>query len=101
LLNIKTLRRARFLGGSVEKNTGKKNVTPIFNYPMEIRRVIYTTKAIESLNRSLRGVILLFNEANSLFGKRSDVSDSKDRYANMEHIILHKSLAKLLPLFDK
>ncbi|MEO1741891.1 MAG: ATP-binding protein [Cyanobacteria bacterium J06629_9] len=30
------------------------------------------------------GVILLFDEADSLFGKRSDVSDSKDRYANME-----------------
>lgn len=34
-----------------------ENVTPIFNYPMEIRRVIYTTNAIESLNRSLRKVI--------------------------------------------
>jgi transposase-like protein len=30
---------------------------PIFDYPMEIRRVIYTTNAIESLNRSLRKVI--------------------------------------------
>jgi putative transposase len=34
-----------------------ENVIPIFNYPMEIRRVIYTTNAIESLNRSLRKVI--------------------------------------------
>ena len=33
------------------------NVIPIFDYPMEIRRVIYTTNAIESLNRSLRKVI--------------------------------------------
>lgn len=30
------------------------------------------------------GAILLFDEADALFGKRSDVSDSKDRYANME-----------------
>ncbi|UBF30545.1 ATP-binding protein (plasmid) [Kovacikia minuta CCNUW1] len=30
------------------------------------------------------GVILLFDEADSLFGKRSDVKDSHDRYANME-----------------
>lgn len=30
------------------------------------------------------GVILLFDEADALFGKRSDVNDSKDRYANME-----------------
>ncbi|MEM9485957.1 MAG: ATP-binding protein [Cyanobacteria bacterium P01_F01_bin.116] len=30
------------------------------------------------------GAILLFDEADALFGKRSDVNDSKDRYANME-----------------
>ena len=30
------------------------------------------------------GAILLFDEADALFGKRSDVSDSHDRYANME-----------------
>lgn len=30
------------------------------------------------------GVILLFDEADALFGKRSDVKDSKDRYANIE-----------------
>lgn len=34
-----------------------ENIVPIFDYPMEIRRVIYTTNAIESLNRSLRKVI--------------------------------------------
>ena len=34
-----------------------ENVIPIFDYPMEIRRVIYTTNDIESLNRSLRKVI--------------------------------------------
>ena len=30
------------------------------------------------------GALLLFDEADALFGKRSDVSDSKDRYANMQ-----------------
>lgn len=30
------------------------------------------------------GVILLFDEADALFGKRSEVKDSHDRYANME-----------------
>ena len=34
-----------------------EHIIPIFDYPMEIRRVIYTTNAIESLNRSLRKVI--------------------------------------------
>jgi putative transposase len=32
-------------------------ITPMFNYPSEIRRAIYTTNAVESLNRSLRKVI--------------------------------------------
>src|SRR5262249_38057725 len=30
------------------------------------------------------GAILLFDEADALFGKRSDVKDSHDRYANIE-----------------
>jgi putative transposase len=34
-----------------------EHVIPLFDYPREIRRVIYTTNAIESLNRSLRKVI--------------------------------------------
>jgi putative transposase len=34
-----------------------ENVIVIFDYPMEIRRMIYTTNAIESLKRSLRRVI--------------------------------------------
>lgn len=33
------------------------NITPFFNYPEEIRRVIYTTNAIESLNMTLRKVL--------------------------------------------
>jgi putative transposase len=34
-----------------------ENITPFFDYPEEIRKVIYTTNAIESLNASLRKVI--------------------------------------------
>jgi putative transposase len=34
-----------------------ENIIPIFDYPMAIRKVIYTTNTIESLNRSLRKVI--------------------------------------------
>jgi putative transposase len=32
-------------------------LTPFFAYPADIRKVIYTTNAIESLNMSLRKVI--------------------------------------------
>jgi putative transposase len=34
-----------------------EHVVPFFDYPQDIRKVIYTTNAIESLNRSLRKVI--------------------------------------------
>jgi transposase-like protein len=47
-----------------------EHVIPIFNYPMEIRRVIYTTNAIESLNRSFRKVIktkAVFPDEDSVF----------------------------------
>ena len=33
------------------------NIIPLFDYPMDIRKAIYTTHAIESLNRSRRKVI--------------------------------------------
>jgi putative transposase len=34
-----------------------ENITPFFSYPPEIRKVIYTTNAIESLNMQLRKVL--------------------------------------------
>jgi putative transposase len=34
-----------------------ENVIPFFDYPADIRRAIYTTNAIEAINRSLRKVI--------------------------------------------
>ncbi len=34
-----------------------ERIIPFFSYPSDIRRVVYTTNAIESLNRSLRKVL--------------------------------------------
>lgn len=34
-----------------------ENITPFFDYPPEIRKVIYTTNAIESINMTLRKVM--------------------------------------------
>jgi len=34
-----------------------ERLCPFFDYPPEIRKAIYTTNAIESLNRSLRKII--------------------------------------------
>ena len=47
-----------------------ENIIPIFDYPMDIRRVIYTTNAIKSVNRSLRKVIktkAVFPDEESVF----------------------------------
>lgn len=45
-----------------------------------------TEENLEKIFREATGVngILFFDEADALFGKRSGVSDSKDRYANLE-----------------
>ncbi|WP_008311973.1 ATP-binding protein [Leptolyngbya sp. PCC 6406] len=60
-------------------------------YRIDISSVV--SKYIGETEKNLRrifdaaeagGAILLFDEADSLFGKRSEVKDSHDRYANME-----------------
>jgi AAA+ superfamily predicted ATPase len=45
-----------------------------------------TEKNLEEVFRSVENDdgVLLFDEADALFGKRSDVSDARDRYANIE-----------------
>jgi putative transposase len=46
------------------------NIIPIFDYPMDIREVVYTINAIESLNRSLCKVIktrAVFPDEESVF----------------------------------
>jgi putative transposase len=41
----------------IEKNaTGKANLMPFFDYPADIRKVIYTTNVNESVNMSLRKI---------------------------------------------
>ena len=43
---------------------GWEHIIPFFDYPKDIRKVIYTTNAIESMNRSLLKIIKI--EARSL-----------------------------------
>ncbi len=45
-----------------------------------------TEKNLERLFQAAEGssVVLIFDEADAVFGKRSEVSDAKDRYANIE-----------------
>src|SRR5262249_15887214 len=60
-------------------------------YRIDLRQVV--SKYIGETEKNLRrvfdaadegGAILLFDEADALFGKRSEVKDSHDRYANIE-----------------
>jgi len=86
---------ALFAGAS---GTGKTTAAEVISrdldldlYRVDLSAVV--SKYIGETEKNLRrifdaaeggGAILLFDEADALFGKRSDVSDSKDRYANME-----------------
>jgi hypothetical protein len=60
-------------------------------YHIDLSQIV--SKYIGETERNLRGIfdaaeragaILLFDEADALFGRRSEVSDSHDRYANIE-----------------
>ena len=95
-------RRTRGLGISVlfagESGTGKTMAAEVL--AAELRLSLYridlstvVSKYIGETEKNLRrlfdaaedgGAILFFDEADALFGKRSEVKDSHDRYANIE-----------------
>src|SRR4029453_6686369 len=67
------------------------NALELVLYRIDLSQVV--SKYIGETEKSLRrvfdaaedgGAILLFDEADALFGKRSEVKDSHDRYANIE-----------------
>ena len=95
-------KRSRGLGISVlfvgESGTGKTMAAEVLAnelqldvYRIDLSAVV--SKYIGETEKNLRrvfdaaddgGAILLFDEADALFGKRSEVKDSHDRYANIE-----------------
>jgi len=84
-----------FTGGS---GSGKTNAAEVMArnlkrdlYRVDLNKIVskYVGETEKNLNRLFTaaesaGVILLFDEADALFGKRSEVKDSHDRYANIE-----------------
>ncbi|HEV7821298.1 MAG TPA: ATP-binding protein, partial [Burkholderiales bacterium] len=95
-------RSARGLGISVlfcgESGTGKTMAAEVIAHELDldlyrIDLASMVSKYIGETEKNLRrvfdaaedsGAILLFDEADALFGKRSEVKDSHDRYANIE-----------------
>jgi len=61
-----------------------ENIVPFFAYPKQIRKVIYTTNAIESLNRSLRKVL----KTKGAFP--NDESIIKLMYLAMQNIVINQ-----------
>jgi hypothetical protein len=86
---------ALFAGGS---GTGKTMAAEVLGHELklDIFRIdlsAVTSKYIGETEKNLQrifdaaevgGTILLFDEADALFGKRTEVKDSRDRYANIE-----------------
>jgi SpoVK/Ycf46/Vps4 family AAA+-type ATPase len=84
-----------FVGGS---GTGKAMAAqalarelraPLYRVDLAAVTSKYIGETEKNLDRIFRaaegsGAILLFDEADALFGKRSEVKDSHDRYANIE-----------------
>ena len=81
-----------------ESGTGKTMAAEVLAYELhlDLYRIDLSSvvsKYIGETEKNLRrvfdaaedsGVVLLFDEADALFGKRSEVKDSHDRYANIE-----------------
>src|SRR5262249_24611220 len=67
------------------------NALSLDRYRVDLSQVVnkYIGETEKNLRRIFRaaassGAVILFDEADALFGKRGEVRDSHDRYANME-----------------
>ena len=68
------MRQAQFLGNAIRVDLS--SVVSRWVGETGLRQVFDAAEA--------GGVILLFDEADAIFGKRSEVKDSQDRYSNIE-----------------
>src|SRR3546814_17092935 len=62
---------------------------------MEFRRVLFRSLARVFEAAEDKGAVLLFDEADALFGKRSEVKDAHDRYANIAVAYLLERVERL------
>ncbi|MEM7041131.1 MAG: ATP-binding protein, partial [Bacteroidota bacterium] len=78
------------------------NETGLPTYRVDLSQIVSkyigeTEKNLEAVFRKLenKSCILFFDEADALFGKRSDVNEAKDRYANQEVSYLLQRIEEL------
>ena len=110
---VRKRRRVRDEASGAKRNTEQPGVTALFvgaqgtaktlaaaalardlqldAYHVELSQVVSTFvgETEQNLNRvfgaaETQGAVLLFDEADALFGKRSEVKDSHDRFANLD-----------------
>lgn len=68
----------------------RTQVTPFFAYPPELRRIIYTTNAIENLHMQLRKILKNRGHFPSdVIGHQTALSRSAQRQQEMEHAAAH------------
>ena len=83
--------RPRALAQAAEAAEALARETGLELHRIDLSKIVsrYIAETEKNLNRLFEsvaqsGAILFFDEADALFGKRTDVGDSHDRYANIE-----------------
>ena len=99
ILNTKDLTEDQkyFMHKRIQKRTIKDKPLYIFDLSNVTSKYIgETEKILEKIFERAKKMegILFFDEADALFGKRSKVKDSHDRYANLETNYLLKKIEK-------
>ncbi len=80
---------AQWLAAQQQKNVYRVNLSRLVS-----KYIGETEKNLDKVfyKAENNNLVLLFDEADALFGKRSDVKDAHDRYANLEIAYLQKSI---------
>lgn len=80
---------AQWLAAQQQKNVYRVNLTRLVS-----KYIGETEKNLDKVfyKAENNNLVLLFDEADALFGKRTDIKDSHDKYANLEISYLQKSI---------
>jgi SpoVK/Ycf46/Vps4 family AAA+-type ATPase len=87
----------RYAGQILADSLSRKFVAPVVSGAVTSRFIGETEKNLDRIldAASAAGAVLFFDEADALFGKRTDIKDAHDRYANQEVSYLLQRLEDL------